>query len=100
MPDAVRFVVETYVRSSNRRALEDLRSSREDLIVSFRTLGGGYDLSKIILAQLENDIAIIEEGISKLSSAPVAHPGERAESASRAFLGALQRLASSSAGLQ
>ena len=66
---AIRAIVDTYVRYGNRRAVEDLRAHRGRLLASLiRTLGGPYDFRNLI-AQTENEIAVIEAGLAKLKPA-------------------------------
>jgi hypothetical protein len=66
---AIRAVVGVCVRYGNRRAVEDLRAHRGRLLASLiRTLGGPYDLRNLI-AQTENEIAVIEAGLAKLKPA-------------------------------
>jgi hypothetical protein len=67
---AIRAIVDGYVRYGNCRAVEDLRAHRGRLLASLiRTPGGGpYDLRKLI-AQIENEIAVIETGLAKLKPA-------------------------------
>ena len=67
-PAAMRNIVDTYVRYGNRKALDDLRAHRGRLIAGLKALTGTYDVSKPI-AQMEDEIAIIEAGISKLNTA-------------------------------
>ena len=68
MQPVMRNIVDTYVRLGNRKALDDLRASRERLIASLKTLGGGYDPSKVI-AQFADEITLIEAGLAKLDKA-------------------------------
>ena len=68
MSQATRMMVETFVRSRNRQALDDLWSNRKSLIASFNTLSG-YDLRKVV-AGLEEEMAIIDAAIRKLNSDP------------------------------
>jgi|HubBroStandDraft_4_1064222.scaffolds.fasta_scaffold1728500_1 hypothetical protein len=66
---AIRAIVDTYVRYGNRRAVEDLRAHRGRLLAGLiRTLGGPCDLRKLI-AQIENEIAVIEAGLAQLKPA-------------------------------
>jgi hypothetical protein len=66
---AIRAIVAVYVRYGNRRAVEDLRAHRGRLLAGLtRSLGGPYDLRKLI-AQIENEIAVIETGLAKLKPA-------------------------------
>ena len=68
MQPVMRNIVDIYVRLGNRQALDDLRASRERLIAGLKTLGGGYDPSKVI-AQFADEIALIEAGLAKLNKA-------------------------------
>jgi hypothetical protein len=68
MQPAMRNIVDAYVRLGNRKALDDLRASRERLIAGLKTLGGGYDPSKLI-AQFADEIALIEAALAKLNRA-------------------------------
>ena len=58
-------MVDTFVCSRNRRALEKLRLNRMTLVDSFRSLRG-LDMRKTV-AGLEDELAIIEAGIEKLN---------------------------------
>jgi hypothetical protein len=71
MQPAIRNIVDIYVRLGNREALNELRASRERLIVGLKTLGGPYDPSKIVV-QFTDDIALIEAGLAKLDRATAA----------------------------
>ena len=69
---AIRTIVDVHVRYGNRRALEDLWAHRGRLLASLiRTLGGPYDVRKPI-AQIEDEIAIIDAGLAKLKPAAAA----------------------------
>ena len=67
----MKFIVDTYVRYGNRRALEDLRAHRDGLITKLKVLADPYD-PKYPLAKLEDDIALIEAGLAKLNTAATA----------------------------
>jgi hypothetical protein len=71
MKSAIRSMVDVHVRFRNRRALDELRAHRRKLIAELRLLAGGYDISKPI-AQMQDEIAIIEAGLAKLDSAAAA----------------------------
>jgi hypothetical protein len=71
MEPAIRSIVDTYVRLRNRRALDDLRAHRGRLLAGLKTIAGGHDTSKPI-AQIEDEIAIIEAGLVKLNTASAA----------------------------
>jgi hypothetical protein len=68
---AMESVIDTYVRYGNRRALEDLRAHRGRLIAELKALAGPYDPSYPV-AQLEDDIALIEAGLARLNTAAAA----------------------------
>jgi hypothetical protein len=70
MSQWTRRMVETFVRSRNRQALDDLWLNRKSLIASFNTLSG-HDLRKVV-AGLEEEMAIIEAAINKLEQRSVA----------------------------
>ena len=71
MEPAIRSIVDTHVRLRNRRALDDLRAHRGRLLGGLKSLAGSYDTSRPI-AQIEDEIAIIEAGLSKLNTAAAA----------------------------
>jgi len=71
MQPAIRSIVDTYVRYGNRGALDDLMAHRRRLIAGLRGRTGTYDTSKPI-AQMEDEIAVIDAGLAKLSSAAAA----------------------------
>jgi hypothetical protein len=64
-------IVAAYVRLRNRKALEDLRAHRGRLTAELKLLPSPYDAIKTI-AQLDNEIAIIEAGLSLLNTAAAA----------------------------
>jgi hypothetical protein len=70
---AIRTIVDLHVRCGNRRALEDLRAHRGRLIPDLKAFGRQrpYDTRKPI-AQIEDEIAVIEAGLAKLNPAAAA----------------------------
>jgi hypothetical protein len=65
-------IVAVYVRHANRKALDDMLAHRGKLIAGLWTvMSGPYDVSAAI-AEIEDDIAVIESGLTKLSSAAAA----------------------------
>ena len=68
---AIRSIIDAYVRYRNRGALDELRAHRVSLLANLRTLTGPFDVSKPI-AELEDEIAIIEAGLAKLNTAAAA----------------------------
>jgi hypothetical protein len=71
MEPGIRSIVDVYVRLRNRKALDDLRAHRGRLIAELGLISGGYDMSKPI-AQIQNEIAIIDAGLAKLNTAAAA----------------------------
>jgi uncharacterized protein with GYD domain len=62
-------IVAVYVRHANRKALDDMLTHRGKLITGLWTvMSGSYDVSGAI-AEIEDDIAVIEAGLTKLRSA-------------------------------
>ena len=68
---AIRSIVDVYVRYGNRGALNELRAHRGRLLVDLKTLTGPFDVSRPI-AELEDEIAIIEAGLAKLNGVAAA----------------------------
>jgi hypothetical protein len=64
-------MVDTYVRYGNRKALDELLAHRGRLLVGLMALKGAYDVSRP-MAQIEDEIAVIEAGLAKLDSAAAA----------------------------
>ena len=69
--EPIESIVAAYVRLRNRKALDDLRAHRGRLTAELKSLPGPYDASKVI-AQLDNEIAIIEAALSLLNTAAAA----------------------------
>jgi hypothetical protein len=65
MSNAIKKIVDTYVRLNNRQALEDLKVLRQRLAVKFMARTG-YDFS-LPLLQVEDEIATIEAGLKRLA---------------------------------
>jgi hypothetical protein len=73
MDKAIERIVDAYVRLQNRKALEDLRTHRQGLLSDLKSRSNSvYDLSGPI-RELEDDLAIIDAGLQRLSGAA---PGE------------------------
>jgi hypothetical protein len=64
MEPAIQGIVDTYVRLKNRRAIEDLLIHRRRLALDLKGRKG-YDFSRPI-AQIDQEIAIIEAALEKL----------------------------------
>ena len=66
MPSAIEQIVDTYVRLKNRRGLDQLMMHRQRLAVDLKSKSG-YDFS-LPIAQIDEEIAIIEAGLSRLKA--------------------------------
>jgi hypothetical protein len=67
MLEAIKLIVDGYVKLSARKALDDLKAHRRRLAAELRQINGTVDLSSSI-RQLETEIEIIEEGLEKLDA--------------------------------
>jgi hypothetical protein len=73
MDKAIELIVDAYVRLQNRKALEDLRTHRRRLLADLKGRSSSvYDLNGPI-RQLEDELAVIDAGLQRLSGAA---PGE------------------------
>jgi hypothetical protein len=66
MPSAIEQIVETYVRLRDRRGLDALMMHRQRLAIDLKSRSG-YDFS-LPISQVDEEIAIIEAGLSRLKS--------------------------------
>jgi hypothetical protein len=66
MPRAIEQIVDSYVRLKNRRGLDELMMHRQRLAVELKSKSG-YDFS-LPIGQIDEEIAIIEAGLSRLKS--------------------------------
>ena len=73
MPNAIEQIVNAYVRLKNRRGLDALMMHRQRLAVDLKSRSGRFDFS-LPIGQIDEEIAIIEEGLSRLK-AESADPG-------------------------
>ena len=70
MPSAIEQIVDIYVRLKNRRGLDELMMHRQRLAVDLKSRSG-YDFS-LPVGQIDEEIAIIEAGLSRLKSGDIA----------------------------
>ena len=68
MSEAMKLIVDGYVKLSARKALDDLKAH---LATELRSINGPFDLSSSI-RQLEKEIEVIEEGLAKLDTCAAA----------------------------
>nr|WP_249145685.1 hypothetical protein [Bradyrhizobium diazoefficiens] len=73
MPSAIEQIVDSYVRLKNRRGLDELMMHRQRLAVELKSRSG-FDFSRPV-GQIEEEIAIIEAGLSRLKAESV-EPGK------------------------
>ena len=71
MSEAMKLIVDGYVKLSARKALDDLNAHRRRLATELRSITGPFDLSSSI-RQLEREIEVIEEGLAKLDTCAAA----------------------------
>jgi capsule polysaccharide export protein KpsE/RkpR len=67
MSNAVQKTVDTYVQLNDSHALEDLRRYRRELAVLLKAQTG-LDFS-LLIAQIEAEIAVIDDGLDTLNEA-------------------------------
>ena len=71
MSEAMKLIVDGYVKLSARNALDDLKAHRCRLATELKSINGPFDLSSSI-KQLEKEIEVIEEGLARLDTCAVA----------------------------
>jgi hypothetical protein len=71
MSEAIERIVDAYVKLRNRKALEELRAHRHRLATELESINSPLDLSSSI-KQLEEEIVVIEAGLTKLNTAAAA----------------------------
>ncbi|MDA9437352.1 hypothetical protein [Bradyrhizobium sp. CCBAU 51627] len=67
MSSAIAQIVDAYVRLKNRRGLDELMMHRQRLAVDLKSRSGAYDFS-LPISKIDEEIAIIEEGLSRLKA--------------------------------
>jgi len=65
MSDAIKQIVDAYVRLDNRRALENLMMHRQRLAIDLKSRRG-FDFS-LPIRQVDEEIAVIEAGLERLN---------------------------------
>ena len=65
MSEAMKLIVDAYVKLSARKALEDLKAHRHRLASELRSLNGPLDLDTSI-RQLEEEVTVIDAGLERL----------------------------------
>ena len=72
MSQAMKLIVDGYVRLSDRQALEDLIAQHERLLANLKARSSGVIDISISIGQIEREIAVISEGLAKLNSTTAA----------------------------
>jgi hypothetical protein len=67
MSNAIAQIVDAYVRLKNRRGLDELMMHRQRLAVDLKSRSGAFDFS-LPIGKIDEEIAIIEEGLSRLKA--------------------------------
>lgn len=67
MSNAIEQIVDAYVRLKNRRGLDELMMHRQRLAVDLKSRSGAYDFS-LPIGKIDEEIAIIEKGLSRLKA--------------------------------
>jgi hypothetical protein len=65
MSEAIKLIVDAYVKLSARKALEDLKAHHHRLASELRSLNGPLDLNTSI-KQLEEEVTVIDAGLERL----------------------------------
>jgi hypothetical protein len=72
MSQAMKLIVDGYVRLSDRQALEDLIAQHQRLLANLEARSSGVIDISISIGQIEREIAVIAEGLAKLNSTAAA----------------------------
>jgi hypothetical protein len=71
MSEAIKLIVDGCVKLKGRKALEDMKAHRYRLASELKSLNGPLNLSSSI-KQLEEEIAVIDDGLARLNTAAAA----------------------------
>jgi hypothetical protein len=71
MSEAIERIVGAYVKLRNRKVLEDMKVHRQRLITELKSTHGALDVS-LSMKQLDDEIAVIEAGLTMLNTAAAA----------------------------
>lgn len=66
MSEAMTRIVDAYVKVQDRKALEDLRTHRHNILEKLKLLPDPFDASRSI-QQNQDELAVIEAGIARLA---------------------------------
>jgi hypothetical protein len=66
MSEAMKLIVNGYVKLRAREELDDLKAHRCRLATELKSLNGPFDLTSSI-RQIEKEIEVVEEGLAKLA---------------------------------
>ena len=65
MSEAMKFIVDGYVKLHARKELDDLKAHRCRLAIELKSLNGPFDLTSSI-KQIEREIEVVEQGLARL----------------------------------
>jgi hypothetical protein len=71
MTEAIERIVVAYVKLRNRKVLEDMKVHRQRLTTELKSAHGALDLS-LSIKQLDDEIAVIDAGLTMLNIADAA----------------------------
>jgi hypothetical protein len=71
MSEAIERIVGAYVKLKNRKVLEDMKVHRQRLMTELKSAHGALD-SSLSIKQLDDEIAVIEAGLTMLYIAAAA----------------------------
>ena len=66
MSEAMKFIVDGYVKLCARKELDDLKAHRCRLAIELKSLNGPFDLTSSI-KQIEREIEVVEQGLARLA---------------------------------
>jgi hypothetical protein len=72
MSEAMKLIVDGYVRLSDREALEGLMAQHQRLLADLKSRSSGVLDISFSIGQIEREIAVIAVGLAKLNSAAAA----------------------------
>ena len=70
MASAVQQIAEGFVRVKDRAALERMREHRGRLLQEYRMRNAAWFRSEVLETSLADDVAVIDEALSRLTAAP------------------------------
>jgi hypothetical protein len=72
MSEAMKLIVDGYVRLGDRQALEGLKAQHRRLLADLKARSSGVIDISVSIGQIEREMAVIAAGLAKLNSAAAA----------------------------